>query len=113
MLGWLFAALTGLSSTLGASGGPVILAYLLMLNMPKDKLIGTSAFFCFLVDIVKLPLYIFLWHNITRVTFITSLLMSPLIVLGFVLGLLLVAALDTLLPLVWKEGVRFRPKETA
>ncbi len=29
--------------------------------------------------------------------------------LGFVLGLLLVAALDTLLPLVWKEGVRFRP----
>ena len=90
VLGWLFAALTGLSSTLGASGGPVILAYLLMLNMPKDKLIGTSAFFCFLVDIVKLPLYIFLWHNITRVTFITSLLMSPLIVLGFVLGLFFV-----------------------
>ena len=87
VLGWLFAALTGLSSTLGASGGPVILAYLLMLNMPKDKLIGTSAFFCFLVDIVKLPLYIFLWHNITAITSVTSLLMTPAIILGFVIGL--------------------------
>ena len=87
VLGLLFAALTGLSSTLGAAGGPVILSYMLLLNMPKEILIGTSAFFCFLVDIIKLPLYIFLWHNITAVTFLTSLLMTPAIILGFVIGL--------------------------
>ena len=87
VLGWLFAALTGLSSTLGAAGGPVILSYMLLLNLPKEQLIGTSAFFCFLVDIMKLPLYILIWHNITMVTFLTSLLMTPAIILGFVIGL--------------------------
>ena len=90
VLGLLFAALTGLSSTLGAAGGPVILSYMLLLNLPKEQLIGTSAFFCFLVDIMKLPLYILIWHNITAITSVTSLLMSPLIVLGFILGLFFV-----------------------
>lgn len=87
VLGLLFAALTGLSSTLGAAGGPVILSYMLLLNLPKEKLIGTSAFFCFLVDIMKLPLYILIWHNITAVTFLTSLIMTPAIILGFIIGL--------------------------
>ncbi|MBQ6905021.1 MAG: TSUP family transporter, partial [Spirochaetia bacterium] len=73
-----------------AAGGPVILSYMLLLNLPKEQLIGTSAFFCFLVDIMKLPLYILIWHNITAITSVTSLLMSPLIVLGFILGLFFV-----------------------
>ena len=86
-LGLLFAALTGLSSTLGAAGGPVILSYMLLLDMPKETLIGTSGFFCFLVDIIKLPFYIFIWHNITVTTLIASLVMTPCIILGFVIGL--------------------------
>lgn len=90
VLGLTFAFFTGLASMLGASGGPVILSFLLLLNLPKDKLIGTSAYFFFMVNICKLPMYFFVWHNISTVTVMSNLVLIPVMALGIFVGLKIV-----------------------
>ena len=89
-LGLFFAFCTGLSSMLGASGGPVILSFLLLLNLSKEKLIGTSAYFFFMVNICKLPTYFFAWHNISFTTILADITLIPVMALGLILGLLVV-----------------------
>lgn len=88
--GLIFAFFTGLASMLGASGGPVILTYLLMLNLSKEKLIGTSAYFFFFVNITKLPMYLLVWHNISVSSLMTNLSLIPVMALGIIAGLQIV-----------------------
>ena len=95
ILGLSFAFFTGLASMLGASGGPVILTFLLLLNLPKDKLIGTSSYFFFMVNICKLPMYFFVWHNISMTSFLADLTLIPVLALGIFLGLLIVKHFTT------------------
>lgn len=93
--GLVFAYFTGLASMLGAAGSPVILSYLLMLNIEKEKLIGTSAFFFLFVNLVKLPMYIFVWKNLNMASFLTDLMLLPVMGLGLAIGFFLVRKFNT------------------
>jgi len=91
---WWYAALFGLlggfTTMIGNAAGPVMAVYLL--SMRKDKLsyIGINAWFFLVVNLLKVPLQIFVWHNISWGSFSLNLMMLPVIGIGALLGIRLV-----------------------
>ncbi len=88
--GPLFGLLGGFTTMIGNAAGPVMAIYLLSTKMPKMNFVGTNAWFFMVVNLLKVPLQIFAWHNITLHTFAADLCCLPFIVLGGLLGLRLV-----------------------
>jgi hypothetical protein len=85
-----FGVIGGFSTMIGNAAGPIMSVYLLSKKLPKNEFIGTAAWFFFLVNLFKMPLQIWGWHNITLETLKFNLLLLPAIVLGAYLGIKLV-----------------------
>ena len=92
--GPLFSTVTGFVSMLGGSGGPVISTYYLITGVKKNSFIGTTAWFFFLVNIIKTPLYFFIWKNISKASLITDLFMLPLLAAGIYSGVFIVKRIN-------------------
>jgi hypothetical protein len=92
--GWWFAALAGFGSgfttMVGNAAGPVMSLYLLSMRLPKSAFIGTSAWFFLIVNLVKVPLQIVFWHNISGSSLAIDLVALPAIALGAWAGLKIV-----------------------
>jgi uncharacterized membrane protein YfcA len=92
--GWWFHALAGFgagfTTMVGNAAGPVMSLYLLSMRLPKNSYIGTSAWFFLAVNLIKVPLQIVFWHNMTWPTFVIDLWALPAIAGGAVVGLLVV-----------------------
>ncbi len=80
----------GLSSMMGNAAGPIMSMYLLSLNLQKEFFIGTGALFFFLINLVKLPIQIFVWHSLQVDTLAISLVLVPFVLLGLFVGLRIV-----------------------
>jgi hypothetical protein len=88
---WWFAALmgfiAGVTTMMANAAGPVMVIYLLAMRLPKFAFIGTSAWFFFAVNWLKVPfsanLDLMTWQSIRL-----DLMMLPLIALGAVAGIL-------------------------
>lgn len=82
----------GFSTTVSNAAGPVMSIYMTALRLPRLEFVGTAAWFFFLVNASKLPIYIALTVQnptapiITRGTLIFNVLMAPLIYAGTLLG---------------------------
>lgn len=91
---WWFSALFGLGggffTMVGNAAGALMSVYLLSMNLPKNKFIATSAWFFLIVNVVKVPLHVFLWGTITLKTFTLNLVMVPIILLGAFIGIKIV-----------------------
>ena len=91
---WYFSIAMGLlggfSTMIGNAAGPIMIVYFLSMNLNKNTFIGTVAWFFFAVNLIKMPLYAFVWHNITWESFSLNLLLFPMIILGAVIGIRLV-----------------------
>ncbi len=91
---WYFSVVMGLlggfSSMIGNAAGPIMIVYFLSMNLNKNSFIGTVAWFFFVVNLIKIPLYAFVWHNITWDSFSLNLMLFPMIVLGAMVGIRLV-----------------------
>ncbi len=82
----LVGVLSGFASMIGNAAGPIFTIYLLALGFEKNNFMGTNAWFFFIINLIKLPLQIFVWHNIgIRAITITAVIL-PLIILGAILG---------------------------
>jgi len=78
--------LSGFASMIGNAAGPIFAIYLLALGFTKNNFMGTNSWFFFMINLIKLPLQIFFWHNIgARSVAITAVMLS-LIALGAVAG---------------------------
>lgn len=74
-------ALAGAATTLGNAAGPIMTLYLLGRRVPKDYFVGTAAWFFFLVNLCKIP--VFLGHSmLTRRMLWLGLALVPMIGLG-------------------------------
>lgn len=87
--GWrkalLFGVTTGFATTVANAAGPVMNLYLLSMDLPKDQFMGTGAWFFFIVNLVKVPIYI--WQGmITWNSALLSLYLAPGILVGAFLG---------------------------
>ena len=89
--------LGGFSTMIGNAAGPVMALYLLSMRLPKNRFIGTAAWFFFMVNLSKVPLHIWSWNTITLRSFGLDILMIPAIATGAFLGIWLVK----LLPEKW------------
>ena len=78
--------LSGFASMIGNAAGPIFVIYLLALGFAKNNFMGTNAWFFFIINLIKLPLQIFFWHNIGARSVAVTAAMLPLIALGAVVG---------------------------
>jgi len=86
---WWFAAvfgvLGGFTTMTANAAGPIFAIYLIVLNLPKDSFIGTTAWIFFLLNTSKLPLSCHLGF-ITVDTLIFNIKMLPFIAVGAFVG---------------------------
>jgi len=88
---WWYAALFGLlggfTTMIGNAAGPVMSVYLLSMRKEKMEYIGINAWFFLIVNLLKIPLQVFVWNNITWQTFSLNLTMLPVIGIGALVGI--------------------------
>jgi uncharacterized membrane protein YfcA len=91
---WWFSAIFGIiggfSTMIGNAAGPIMTVFLLSMRLPKTSFVGTAAWFFLIVNYLKIPLQILVWHNISLNSLRFDLLVIPSILLGAFLGILLV-----------------------
>ncbi|MCL2472137.1 MAG: sulfite exporter TauE/SafE family protein [Treponema sp.] len=96
--GWWFSALFGIaggfSTMIGNIAGPIMAVYLLSMKLPKKNFVGTTAWFFFIINLLKLPVQILFWNNITTKTLLFDLTLVPVIIIGAVLGVFLVKVIS-------------------
>lgn len=82
--------LGGMTSMLGNSAGPIIAFYLLTLNISKPDYLGTSAFFYFILNLIKLFIHLFIWKTINREIIFLGVTQLPILLIGLLLSIRLV-----------------------
>ena len=75
----------GFATTIGNAAGPIMNLYFLSRALPKHQFVGTAAWFFFVVNASKVPLYVHL-DMITGQTLLLNVAMVPLILLGALAG---------------------------
>ncbi len=88
--GSFFGITGGFSTMIGNTAGPIMSLYLLAMQLPKNVLIGTGAWFFLIVNLFKIPFHVYIWETITLESFSLNLFMWPVILLGGFLGVRLV-----------------------
>lgn len=91
---WAFAGvmgiLAGITTMVGNLAGAFSNIYFLAMRLPKNEFIGTAAWLFLIINLVKLPLHIFVWKTITPEIIQTDLWLLPALVLGLFIGVRLV-----------------------
>lgn len=86
----IFGLLGGFTTMIGNAAGPVLSVYLLSMRKDKMEYIGINAWFFLVVNMLKVPLQIFVWDNISWSTFSLNLTMLPIIGIGAWIGIRIV-----------------------
>jgi uncharacterized membrane protein YfcA len=87
-----YGVLAGFATTVANAAGPVMNVYLLSKRLPKEEFVAAGAWFFFLINLVKLPIY--RWRGmITGRSLLFDACMVPAVALGAVLGRKLVRRL--------------------
>lgn len=86
----IFGLLGGFTTMIGNAAGPVLSVYLLSMRKDKMEYIGINAWFFLVVNLLKVPLQIFVWDNISWSTFSLNLTMLPIIGIGALIGIRIV-----------------------
>jgi len=82
--------LGGFSTMIGNAAGPIMSIYLLAMGLPKNKFIGTGAWFYLIMNLFKVPFHITVWKTIDWHTFTLDLAMLPFITIGAFIGIKIV-----------------------
>jgi uncharacterized membrane protein YfcA len=77
--------LAGIFTMMANAAGPIMTIYLLAMNLPKEEFVGTSLYFYFIINLIKVPLSVAL-GIITWEGFKVDLFLLPLVALGCVAG---------------------------
>jgi uncharacterized protein len=95
---WWFAGIMGLAggfaTMMGNAAGPIMVLYLLAMRLPKNKFIGTGAWFFLIVNVSKVPLHIWVWHTINTKTMLMDIAVFPAILLGVFIGIKVVKKIN-------------------
>lgn len=83
-----FGILLGTTTQLANAAGPVSSIYLLAMKLPKERYMGTAAWFFLIVNWIKVPIFFF-EGRITGESIMVDLAMIPVLILGAATGILL------------------------
>ena len=84
--------LSGFSTAVSNAAGPIMSIYLTGMGLPKDEFMGTSAWYFFIFNLTKLPIYAFLSlvlpakPMVNPTTLLFDLALLPVIILGAFIG---------------------------
>ncbi len=80
-----FGVMAGFATTVANAAGPVMNLYLLGKQLTKEEFVATGAWFFFLINLTKLPIYV--GHGlISRTSLTFDVLMVPMVVVGAATG---------------------------
>ena len=82
---------TGFTTMIGNMAGPFSNLYFLATRLPKNEIIGTSAWVFFVVNIFKVPFHLFVWGTMTTASLAVDLMLLPAVFVGFLVGIKTVA----------------------
>lgn len=82
---WTMGIWAGIVTMIANAAGPVMALYLLSLSLPKQNLVGTSAWFFLIVNVIKLPFSGAL-GLLQAPSLMLDLYLCPLVILGTLLG---------------------------
>lgn len=83
----------GFATTLANAAGPVMNLYLLSKNLPKEKFVATGAWFFFVVNLLKIPVYTS-HHLYSAASLLFDALMAPAVFAGALAGRWLIRNMD-------------------
>ena len=86
---WVYGIPAGFATTVANAAGPVMNLYLLAQRLAKEEFIATAAWFFFVVNVSKIPIYT-AYGLFTRESLTFNLVMAPMVVMGSVAGVWLV-----------------------
>lgn len=86
LLAMTFGILAGATSVMANAAGPIMLLYLLAMKLPKNEFIGTSAWYFFIMNWVKVP-FIANLGLITAESLKINLICAPVIAIGAIAGI--------------------------
>ena len=93
-----FYALAGIASgfatMIGNAAGPIMSIYLVAMGYRKNNFLGTYAWFFLIINAIKVPIQVLLWHNITLNNAALAGIMIPAVALGAVLGAIIVKKIN-------------------
>lgn len=84
-----FAA--GFTTMIGNLAGPFANLFMLATRMPKNEILGTSAWVFFIVNNFKVPFHVFVWGTISWDTLKINVQLLPFVVIGFFVGVKIVS----------------------
>ena len=91
---WSFAGIMGLiagfTTMVGNLAGAFSAIYFLAMRLPKNNFIGTTAWLFLITNFFKAPFHIFVWHTITWESLKFNMVLLPMTLLGFFLGVRLI-----------------------
>lgn len=85
-LSFLFGFLGGIAAFIGNVSGPMMSIYLLNIEMDRDKFLGTRTWFYFIINLIKVTLYVLVLKNIQIETFKLTSIAVPFVFVGVFLG---------------------------
>lgn len=94
---WFYALtgmISGFASMIGNAAGPIFSIYLLAMDFKKNGYMGTTSWFFFIINLIKLPLQILFWNNISLKTGALAIALMPAIALGALLGAIIIRRLN-------------------
>lgn len=87
----------GVTTMLGNLAGAFSNIYFLSLKLTKKEFIGTAAWVFLVINILKMPMQIFVWKNIDLETIKLDILLLPALLIGFYTGLKIVSKINEIL----------------
>jgi len=89
----LTGALSGFCTIIAHAAGPVMTVYLVSQGLPKRQFIGTAAWFFFILNVTKVPLY-FASGDITAETLRFDMVVAPFAIVGGLLGVVILSRIS-------------------
>ncbi|MBV8843703.1 MAG: sulfite exporter TauE/SafE family protein [Bryobacterales bacterium] len=80
-----YGILAGFATTVANAAGPVMNLFLLTQKLPKEQFVATGAWFFFVVNLTKVPIYAW-YHLFSRPSLTFNAMMVPLVVAGAITG---------------------------
>ncbi|HEV8395513.1 MAG TPA: sulfite exporter TauE/SafE family protein [Vicinamibacterales bacterium] len=82
---WTMGLLAGITTMVANAAGPIMTLYALSVSLPKFELVGTLAWFFFIVNLVKVPFSV--WLGLIRTDTLTlNLVLVPVVFAGIAIG---------------------------
>jgi hypothetical protein len=85
-----YGVVAGFATTVANAAGPVMNVYLLSKQLPKDEFVAAGAWFFFLINLTKVPIYVWRGGMISGGSLLFDACLIPVVAVGALLGRMLV-----------------------